>query len=81
MILIKVHIAIDFGDSKDATQVMEAVVPDNLQLPNGLEIESKLKGSLLEFVIVCERGIDSLRATVEDLMSAVDVSMRTLDSV
>jgi hypothetical protein len=81
VIPIRAEIVIDFGNQKDAKQILEAVAPDNLELPQGLEIQSRRENSVLTFVIDCSRGIDSLRATVEDLMSAVDLSMRTLDSV
>lgn len=64
----------------DAQRVLHSVLPDNMPLPSGLRIESEIVNGKLVFRIVCDRGLDSLRATIEDLLSAVDLSLRTIKS-
>ena len=67
--------------SKDAVQVMESINPDNSPLPEGIEIHAEVQDARLIVRIRCNRGIDSLRSTIEDIMSAIDLSVRTLDLV
>ena len=77
--LAKIHI--EFKSNEDATHVLEAINPDNSPLPPGISIQNHVEDSRLMIQIECERGIDSLRATVEDIMSAIDLSIRTIDTI
>ena len=66
-----------FETQTDAMRVYESVVPDNIPLPNGLTIESSLEARIVHFIIKCERGLESLMTTIEDLLGAIDLSLRT----
>ena len=79
--MLKASIGIRFASSSQAKEVFEAVVPDNQQLPSGLSIDSSLDENKITFEIKSSRGIDSLAATIEDLMSAIDLSIRTIESI
>jgi tRNA threonylcarbamoyladenosine modification (KEOPS) complex Pcc1 subunit len=79
--LLKAHIEIQFSSTAQAKQVFEAVVPDNGRLPAGLSIESNLDQNRISFEIMSTRGIDSFGATIEDLMSAIDLSIRTTEFI
>lgn len=74
-------IEIEFESDEDAVQVMESINPDNSPLPEGIEIHAEVQDARLIVRIRCNRGIDSLRSTIEDIMSAIDLSVRTLDLV
>lgn len=74
-------IKLDFQSSEVANHILEAIKPDNTPLPKGLTIECSVKGTKLLITIQCERNIRSLGATLEDIMSAIDLSMRTSKSV
>ena len=74
---VTMHIELKFETQTDAERVYGSVVPDNMPLPNGLRIESNLEGHTVYFNIRCERGLESLMATVEDLLGAIDLSLRT----
>ncbi len=75
------NIEIEFESDEDAIQVMESINPDNSPLPQGMEIHTEVRDARLIVRIRCNRGIDSLRSTIEDIMSAIDLSVRTLDLV
>lgn len=75
------RIEIDFDSETDAKHVLDSINPDNTPLPPGISIETKLLGNRIAMRIECTRGIDSLRFTVEDIMSAIDLSVRTIDTV
>ena len=74
-------IKLDFQSTDVAKQILEAIKPDNTPLPKGLTIDCSTKGTKLLITIHCKRSIDSLGATLEDIMSAIDLSLRTSNSI
>jgi hypothetical protein len=75
------HIQLNFESEDEARRTLSAIAPDNYPLPPGLEIECSINQHLLTIIVRSDRGVDSLGATLEDLMSAIDLSMRTSNSV
>lgn len=73
-------IKLDFHSSSLAKQILEAISPDNTPLPSGLSIDCAVEKTKLLITIQCERNINSLGATIEDIMSAIDLSLRTVQS-
>jgi len=78
--MMVVTIELELAPIEDAERVLDAVLPDNIPLPVGLRIASETVRGKLVFRIECNRGLESLRTTIEDLMSAVDLSLRTIES-
>ena len=70
-------IKLDFQSPNLAKQILEAITPDNAPLPRGLTINCSVVETKLLITIQCERNISSLGATIEDIMSAIDLSLRT----
>ena len=64
-----------------AKQLVSIISPDNAPLPEGMAIKVNTNGAILNIEIESTRGIDSFRGTIEDIMSAIDLSLRTMDSV
>ncbi len=75
------RIKLDFKSEVEAKRTFSAIAPDNYPLPSGLEIECSISHHSLTIVIRSERSVESLGATLEDIMSAIDLSMRTSKSV
>ena len=73
-------IRLDFHSSALSKQILEAISPDNTPLPSGLSIDCSIEETKLLITIHCERTIDSFGATIEDIMSAIDLSLRTSQS-
>jgi hypothetical protein len=76
-----VHIQLDFESEKEARRTLLAISPDNSPLPKGLEIECSHDNRRVNITIHSSRNLESLAATLEDIMSAIDLSLRTSDSV
>lgn len=74
-------IEIEFDSEMDAKQVLNSINPDNTPLPTGISINTNQTKNRIKIRIECTRGIDSLRSTVEDIMSAIDLSVRTIDTI
>ena len=81
MSILIAHIQLDFKSETEANRIFSAIAPDNNTLPSGLEIECSISHHSLTIVIHSERSVESLGATLEDIMSAIDLSMRTSKSV
>lgn len=71
----------DFESEKEAKRTLQAISPDNTPLPQGLEIECAVDNRRLTIAIHSDRSLESLAATLEDIMGAIDLSLRTSDSV
>lgn len=76
-----VHIQLDFDSEEKARRTLSAISPDNSPLPEGLEIECSLDNQKVNVTIRSSRSLESLAATLEDIMSAIDLSLRTSDSI
>ncbi len=74
-------IKLSFTSSEIANRISYAIVPDNTPLPEGLEIDVETNGANLMITIISERGIDSFRGTIEDVMSSIDLSLRTMTTL
>ncbi len=76
-----VHIQLNFKSEEEARRTLFAISPDNSPLPEGLEIECSCDNQKVNVTINSSRSLESLAATLEDIMSAIDLSLRTSDSV
>ena len=79
--MMKISLIINFTDDAYAVRVLESVSPDNIPLPSGLEIEMNRSGRTLSCIIESTRGLGSLRATLEDLTSEIDLTLRTHEAI
>jgi hypothetical protein len=75
-----VHIQLDFESEEEAKRTLFAISPDNSPLPEGLEIDCSLDNQQVKIMIRSSRSLESSAATLEDVMSAIDLSLRTSES-
>lgn len=78
---MKAVISLDLHSPEEAERVLQAINPDNAPLPQGLEIDCVVRESQLLISIHCKRGLNSLSSTIEDILSAIDLSIRTSKSL
>lgn len=74
-------ISIRYGDADTARFIMEAISPDNVGVPQGVTVEAKTDGCKLRVSVACSRGVGSLIATVDDLLSCVQAAERAINEV
>ena len=74
-------IDIRYNDSKTALSIMEAITPDNLHAPQGIELDANVEGNTLQISISCSRDIGSLLSTVDDLLSCIQAAEKAIDEV
>lgn len=76
-----VKIQLQFQSEEEARRTLSAISPDNAPLPEGLQIECLLDKRELTIIVKSSRSLDSLAATLEDIMSAIDLSLRASESI
>ena len=73
------RLTIKFKGSKFAKAVAEAVSPDNVLAPKGLEVKTWSRGGKVYCRIVCRKGAETFLATLDDLLSSISVAERMLE--
>jgi len=79
--LIRASISLQFQSEHIASQALLAIEPDNTPLPEGLEIRCDTDTAVLHIEIETSRSIESLMATMEDILSAIDLYLRATSVV
>ena len=78
---VRATITLQFDSPITANKIKDAISPDNSPVPEGLELNVSTHAAKLKLSITCSRGIDSFRNTIEDIMSSIDLSLRTISTV
>jgi len=73
-------VRIRYGDEASAEAVMRAISPDNLKA-EGISIDAVNRGGVLEVRVACGRGVGSLVATLDDVLSCISAAEKALGGV
>lgn len=71
---ISAEIEVDYGDERVAKSVAAAVSPDNLTAPEGMEISTRSEGGRVITSVQFRGRIQTLVATVDDLLSCMQAA-------
>lgn len=67
-----------YGKHETAKTILKAIEPDNVKAPPGISIDTEIEGSTLLVKISCARGIGSLIATIDDLLSCIQAAEKAI---
>jgi len=73
-------VRIRYGDEASAEAVMRAISPDNLKAED-IFIDAVSHGDVLEVRVICGRGVGSLVATLDDILSCISAAEKALGGV
>jgi tRNA threonylcarbamoyladenosine modification (KEOPS) complex Pcc1 subunit len=84
----KVTLVISIDDRKRAESILKALIPDNVNIPQSLEMEFKLNNNndsaniVLEFKARCndDKSIRTLASTIDEVLEHIDVMNKVLNS-
>ncbi len=76
----KAVLRVTFCDEGESEGALISLLPDNEPLPPGLTIEMVREGRDLVAEVSCERGVDSLLSTLDDLLTSLNLAERALCS-
>jgi hypothetical protein len=74
---LEAEIRLSYGNERKAEAVAKAVSPDNVDVPSGLGIETVRNGSEVHTKIECQTRLQTLVATIDDLLACVSVAEKT----
>jgi hypothetical protein len=75
------EISLSYTNIREAEAVVQAVSPDNVNIPTGLAIKTTKKGRRVWIQIVCVTRLQTLMATIDDLLSAVSIAERAISAI
>jgi hypothetical protein len=74
---LEAEIRLSYRNEREAEAVANAVSPDNVEVPLGLHIETLRNGSDVLTKIECQTRLQTLIATIDDLLACVSVAEKT----
>ena len=71
---MEAEIKLSYKNEREAEAVAKAVSPDNVEVPPGLFVKTVRKGPKVFTTIECQTKLQTLIATIDDLLSCVSVA-------
>ncbi len=72
---------ISYENEREAEAVAQAVSPDNVKVPHGLFIKTTRRGSEVLTQIQCELKLQTLIATIDDLLCCVSTAEKAFSAI
>lgn len=74
-------VTIQYRDRRTAEAILRAIEPDNLTTPEGVKIEAEAGRGVVTINLECRRGIGSLVATLDDLLSCIQAAEAAIEEL
>jgi len=75
---LEARITLSYKSVREAEAIAKAISPDNLKTPRGLSVKTIRKGPKVVTLVKCQRSLESLIATIDDLLMSVQVAERAI---
>ena len=76
---MEAEIRLKYKNEREAQAVAQAVSPDNIELPSGLFVKTVRNGSEVLTTVECQTRLQTLIATLDDLLACVSVAEKTFN--
>ena len=77
----RVQLTLPYNDPETAESIQEATTPDNQETPPGVTIDSSVRDAILQITITSTKGMNTLIATVDDLLSCIQAAEKALQEI
>ncbi len=74
---MEAEIRLFYKKEQEAEAVAQAVSPDNMEVPSGLYVKTVRNGFEVHTTVECTTRLQTLIATLDDLLSCVSVAEKT----
>jgi hypothetical protein len=74
---LEAEIRLSYQNEREAEAVAKAISPDNVEVPPGLQVKTVRKGSDVLTRVECQTRLQTLIATIDDLLACVSVAEKT----
>jgi len=71
---LEAEICLCYKNEREAQAVAQAVSPDNIEVPTGLSLQTSTENSKVCTNINCEKSLQTLIATLDDLLACISVA-------
>ncbi len=79
---VKITVNLEFDTSESARLVEKSLRPDNRDIPSGLSIKQYVKQYTLKIIFNSRKdGVETLLATLDEVLAIADASISTLAEV
>lgn len=75
---MKAKVSCSYEDKSTSEAVASSIQPDNLDTPEGVDVKTRRVGKRVESEIKVEGEIETLLATLEDLLSCTSTAERVI---
>ncbi|MHA1626487.1 MAG: KEOPS complex subunit Pcc1 [Candidatus Asgardarchaeia archaeon] len=76
----RVEIELHYTDERFAEVVEKSIEPDNIEMEE-LKVTTYRSGRILKSVILCDRRVESLIHTVDDLLSSTSLCEKVVEKM
>jgi phosphoserine phosphatase len=77
----KAYVSFRYRTEVAAKVIVGAVSPDNIPVPPGLSIKSSRREAKAETRVFCAKGVGTLLATLDDLLSSIQLAEKTIQTL
>lgn len=74
-------VTLEYKDEKTAKAIAQAVSPDNLKTPIGLQVKTIRENNKVITQIECEGKLATFTATIDDLLFSASTAEKTLKAI
>jgi hypothetical protein len=78
---LKAEIRLFYQNELEAQVIKNAISPDNMEVPSGLYIQTMRNGIEVRTMIDCQTRLQTLIATIDDLLACVSIAEKTFKVV
>ncbi len=70
-----------YDTEHEAKSVNDAISPDNIEVPIGLNVETARDNCLLSTSVSCDKSIETFIATLDDLLACISVAEQVFRAI
>ncbi len=72
--ILKAELSFVYSTAKEAKAIVEAVMPDNLCVPEALVVRSATRNNEFTSTVHCDKSLMTFLATLDDLLACISVA-------
>lgn len=72
-------IELNFSNKSEVNAVMKALIPDNINFPNGLQMNMFSNNNTLHLDFICDSGdIGTLASTIDEILEHISIAEKVI---
>jgi hypothetical protein len=80
LVEVNVHIEIRLSGKSELRAIMSALVPDNVNFPEGLSMKMTSRDNILVLEFLSKIGINTLLNTADEVLEHISIARKVIDN-